>query len=229
MDGDQPRTKEILQEAVRASEQTTDAAKRSLMIVNDTKEIQAATLETLKGQGDQMKRIAGTIQDVEDGADDAEVVLDSMQCCGCFGTGKSRAKANARKAARRTKMQKDTANFNDRKAVGNGEQKKDGKTKEIILHGPKPGQPGSSEQSEHAEDYVKIQEHRETQDSYLDQISEGLDVLKEGAKEIGSEVEAQNKYMDDLDHYTSKAQGRVDEVQRHKFVRKHARGLNLKK
>lgn len=228
MEGE-PRTKEILQEATMRSEQTTDAAKRSLMIVNDTKDLQAATLETLKAQGDQMKRIAGTLNDVEDNVDDAEVVLDSMQCCGCFGTSRSKAKAGARKVARRTKQQKDAANFSDRKTTENGDSKKEDKKKGVVIRGPRPGQPGSSEQGEHAEDYATIQEHRETQDNYLDQINDALDIIKEGAKEMGSEVEAQNKYMNELDKDTSKAQERVDVVQRHKVVRKHAKGLKMRK
>ena len=32
------------------------------------------------------------------------------------------------------------------------------------------------------EEYTTIQEHKETQDKYLDQISDALDVIKEGAK-----------------------------------------------
>lgn len=33
-----------------------------------------------------------------------------------------------------------------------------------------------------ADEYSVIQEHREKQDNYLDQISEALDVIKDGAK-----------------------------------------------
>lgn len=199
------------------------------MIVNDTKEVQNVTLETLKAQGDQMKRIAGGLRDVEEGVDDAEVVLDSMVCCGCFGTSKSKAKAAARQAARRAKSQKEAMSNPDKKSVENGEKKKDDKKKEIRIQGPKPGQPGAAEQGEFAEDYATIQEHKETQESYLDQIGEALDVIKEGAKEMGAEVESQNKYMSELENETVSAQVRVDGAMRHKVVRRHARGLKMKR
>lgn len=216
----EPTTKEILQEAVRTTEQTTEATKRSLMIVNDTKQVQAATMQTLKSQGDQMKRVAGTLQEVEQGVDEAEGVLDAMRCCGCFG-GKAKAKAKARKTARVFAAQKDF-NTSSKKSVENGH--KDDK-KEIRLQGPRPGTLGSAENGEHVEEYTTIQEHKETQEKYLDQISDALDVIKEGAKEMASEVETQNKLMGDLDNHTSHAQDRVDEVQRHRVVRKYARGL----
>ncbi|CAD7697680.1 unnamed protein product [Ostreobium quekettii] len=92
-------TQEILRHAVKGAEQTTESAQRSLQIVNQTKEVQAATLESLKSQGEQMRRIHGNIQNVKEGVDEAEMVLDSMVCCGCFGT-KAKAKSNVKKTAR---------------------------------------------------------------------------------------------------------------------------------
>lgn len=214
----EPTTQEILQEAVRTTKNTTEAAKRSLMIVNDTKQVQADTMQALKSQGDQMKRVAGQLQEVEEGVDEAEGVLDAMRCCGCFG---GKAKSKAKKAARVFAAQKEI-NTSSKKSVENGH--KDDR-KEIRLYGPRPGTLGSAENEEHVEEYATIQEHRETQDKYFDQISEALDVIKEGAKEMGSEVETQNKIISDLDSHTSHAQDRVDEVGRHKVVRKYAKGL----
>ncbi|CAD7699870.1 unnamed protein product [Ostreobium quekettii] len=188
-------------------------------IVNDTKAVQVATLESLKAQGEQMKRIHGNIQNVEDGVDEAEVVLDSMVCCGCFG-GKAKARSKAKRTARA--FAQTNGSLNSRKPVDNSHK---GDNKEMRLYGPKPGTLGAAENGAYADEYGVIQEHREKQDNYLDQISEALDVIKDGAKEMGGEVDNQNKMMDGLENGTVNAQKRVADAQGHKVIRKHAKGL----
>lgn len=66
-----------------------------------------------------------------------------------------------------------------------------------------------------------IAEGRKEQDSLIDNISAGLDVLKQGAQAMGSELESQDKVIEDTQRQTDNAIGEAKETVNHTAFRRH--------
>ena len=65
---------------------------------------------------------------------------------------------------------------------------------------------------ENQQQLAQIQAEVQDQDAILDEISAGLDDLKEAADKIGDELQHQEKMLDDLERKTDKTQLKMDNV-----------------
>lgn len=65
---------------------------------------------------------------------------------------------------------------------------------------------------EHLQALQDIQQQTAEQDQLLDEISKGLDELKDLAEKMNDELQLQDKMLDDLDSKTDKVQGKLDKT-----------------
>lgn len=66
--------------------------------------------------------------------------------------------------------------------------------------------------AEHQQQMAQIHMEVQEQDEILDEISKGLDDLKDAADKIGDELQAQEKMLEDLERKTDKTQSKLDNV-----------------
>ncbi|GMH44945.1 hypothetical protein BSKO_12902 [Bryopsis sp. KO-2023] len=208
----QMNTREILDESVQTSAQNTDTMRRALQIVQDTNEVQAATLDALNVQGGQLRGVAGDLDEVHEGVDDAEEVLEKMRCCGFLRSSKPR-----RKKSRSPKAPKAPAKS---APVTNGAVKrKETGGQQVPISTMERTHTNSSQDPA----YAQIQTDRVAQEDYLTMIDRTLDAVKQGAQDMGSELDTQNKYLENIQDQAHAVHERVDDVNRHAVIRRHVK------
>lgn len=205
-------TQEILDEGVRGSEQNTETMRRALQIVQDTQQVQAATMDTLNVQGNQLRRVAGDLEEVHEGVDEAEEVLEQMKCCGFLRSNKAK-----RRKPRSPKPRAPPAVPVE--PVQNGSHAPTQTAQ--VPSGPATVQ--RKETGSHDGAYAQIEAERQAQDDYLTMIDKTLDAVKEGAKDMGTELDVQNRYLENIQGQAQAVQDRVGGVNQHAVIRRHVK------
>eukprot|EP01025_Chloroclados_australasicus_P039712 TRINITY_DN4126_c0_g1_i1.p2 TRINITY_DN4126_c0_g1~~TRINITY_DN4126_c0_g1_i1.p2 ORF type:complete len:264 (-),score=37.33 TRINITY_DN4126_c0_g1_i1:734-1477(-) len=229
----------VLEDAVKKHKDTTKRAQRSLQVVNEAKELGAATLATLQEQEEQMHRIKTELDDVNEGVEEARGLLAwfgmccCARCCGCNPPElkKQMAKKKAKQQLPDTvpdikidinKVNKGPSevemesmdydqNFEDNTSVATFASK--GRRKNRQARGPRGDLIGGTMGQQ-------INEHTQQQNEYLDQIGDGLTDLKVIAKQIGTTVQEQEKIVDGVIEHTDQVSEGVQGLNEHKVLRK---------
>eukprot|EP00210_Caulerpa_lentillifera_P007602 g7260.t1 len=211
---DTRNTADIYAEAVEANNEVTHGLKNALKIVDDTREVQSSTLEELTKQGDQLRDVQNSLDDVQEDAKYARSVLDDIGClCWCCGSNKS-SKIPKPKHQPKYKPETKTPTLTPPKTQG---------VVEITRTGGQTSQFSEQMNAQTNDDpaIALIEKGRKEQDSLIDQISAGLDVLKQGAEAMGTELESQDKVIEDTQRQADNAVSEAKETVNHSAFRRH--------
>lgn len=214
----QRTTAEIYQEAADVNDQVTYGLRNALRIVDDTRDVQATTMAEVKKQGEQIGEIQASLEDVQEDNKYAQAVLDDIGClCWCFGRKKSNKLQRPVHPPAYKPPGSKTATTKP-----NGNQKMardDGKNKVGV------NQTQQTTKDSSPDDPVlkRIEDGKKEQDTLLDQIANGVDVLAQGAKAMKEELAEQDKMIEMTEKKTDDVNQETKDTLRHPAFRRHIR------
>lgn len=198
-EGGQQTMKELESEALQKNSALTDATLNLRRITENTKGVAAQTLVTLNEQGEQINRIHEKAVMMDQEMEKSEKLLGKLG--GMFSFGWKPKKDKKIAGPKYAANAKDGASGDaaSREALGLG-----GK-------GPKAGA-APPKATEGMNAMEQIQMEQKFQDQVLDDVSDGLDALKNMANMMGSEMGRQDKALDDLTGDVSSMNSRVKQA-----------------
>eukprot|EP01026_Neomeris_dumetosa_P042613 TRINITY_DN3556_c0_g1_i1.p3 TRINITY_DN3556_c0_g1~~TRINITY_DN3556_c0_g1_i1.p3 ORF type:complete len:270 (-),score=58.40 TRINITY_DN3556_c0_g1_i1:299-1033(-) len=228
---------QILEDSLETHKQTTNSAKRSVQVVNEAKELAAATLAALEDQEQQMYRVKDSLQDVNEGVVEAKGILAWFnmccicQCCGCEPPEMRKKPVQKKGKKGNIPSEVPDIKFDVNKVGAPGEiemqDQNNGDNMGMATYAAKGRRKQQRNQARGPSGNAiggtlgqQINEHTQQQDQYLDEIGEGLSDLKIIAAEIGNEVGKQAVIVDDLIQETDAAGEGVKGLNEHKVLRK---------
>ncbi|GJP29833.1 hypothetical protein CLOM_g19926 [Closterium sp. NIES-68] len=192
--GGEQTLKDLEDEALQKNSELTDATLNLRRITEQTKGVAGQTLVTLKEQGDQIQRIHENAVTLDQEMEKSEKLLSKLG--GMFSFGWKPKKGH------KIKGPKSSANSSD-SASGDA-----GSREALGLKAPKAGA-AAPKGSEGMTAMEKIEMERKFQDEVLDDVSDGLDALKNMAMTMGSEMDKQDKALDHLSDDVTEINSRV--------------------
>lgn len=205
-------TQDIVDEAVRVHKDTTATAKRALQVVEQTKQVQAETLNVLQDQGKQLERAGQDMDEMDSQISYADKLLKYMRRCCCLqfcdsctgadpevehaleqqigGTGAAYSAPSQQTAAQNRKGT--AANVAGGSGVATNHRDID-----VTL--------GKGNEKEQA----ILEDESKKQNQYLSAIDDGMATLLEGAKAMGAELHKQDAMLDGLQDKAGKVHTKV--------------------
>ncbi|CAI5968577.1 unnamed protein product [Closterium sp. NIES-65] len=192
--GGEQTLKDLEDEALQKNSELTDATLNLRRITEQTKGVAGQTLVTLKEQGDQIARIHENAVTLDQEMEKSEKLLSKLG--GMFSFGWAPKKGHKITGPKSSANKKDSASGDAASREGLG------------LSAPKAGAaPPKAKEGMTAME--KIEMERKFQDEVLDDVSDGLDALKNMAMTMGSEMDKQDKALDHVSDDVTEINSRV--------------------
>ncbi|KAK4403094.1 putative SNAP25 homologous protein SNAP30 [Sesamum angolense] len=177
--------------AVNQAEETTKSVNKCLKIAEDIRQDATRTLDTLHEQGEQIHRTHVMAANMDKDLSKGEKLLNNLgECFQCLGSQRRRRPSQARK------------HDNDRGKRGTAEEREK-------LGLSNKGKGSRTPPPEPTNALQKIDVEKSKQDDGLNDLSDILGELKGMAVDMGSELDRQNKALDDLQEDVDELNSRV--------------------
>lgn len=192
----QQEMRELEETALAKNKELTDATLNLRKIAEDTKGVAGQTLVTLKEQGDQIVRIHEKTVKMDQELEKGEKLLSKLGGMLTFGYKPKKAKKITGPSMSANASDSAYGDNDSREALGlNGKGGKGG------------GYPPKAAEDMSVMD--KLEMERKFQDQVLDDVSDSLDILKNMAQEMGTEMERQDKGIEELGEDIKEINSRV--------------------
>jgi len=212
-------TAEIYQEAADTNDQVTHGLRNALKIVDDTRDVQATTLAEVKKQGEQLGEIHASLGDVQEDNKYAQAVLDDIGClCWCFG----RKKSNKLQRPVHPPAYKPPGSRQSPGAKPNSNQKM---TRNDVKNQVGSNQTQTTKSSPDDPVLKRIEDGKKEQDTLIDQIASGVDVLAQGAKAMKEELAEQDKMIEMTEKKTDDVNYETKATVHHPAFRRHIKNF----
>jgi len=185
------QTQQVLQQTERVRQESRDSTIRTMQKINEAQEVGTQSLEKLDRQGEQLRRIVGDSEQIEDDMKIAARNIRGIKSIwGAFANKFSKSPSGGRRQR-------------------SGAKDRENSVKEEEVVGPSAAEVFGAAQYQQLSDEQRKKYEEDAVDRDLEQISSGINNLKSLAMDIGKEIDSQTGTIDKLMDQTEKNEGLI--------------------